>query len=631
MTALNTALDPDGRLISSARISRLAPDEIFVFGSNAAGRHGGGAARFALDRFGAVLGQGHGPQGQSYAVDTMSGLDAMAHDIGQFLGYAASHPDKVFLVTELGCGIAGYAPADVAPMLAGAPANVALPASFLELIPAPDPSEGVPAPEQWRNVRLTAVQLDRAVGAIIASAAGDALGAPYEFGPARPDDFIPAFGTGSFGHEHGEWTDDTAMAIAILEAIAAGRSLRDPDTLSDVARRWQDWSLTARDVGVQTRAVLDGFPEDGSGITEETMRAQALQVFEQTGHSGGNGSLMRTGPIALAYLRPGLEEPLLEAAGRVAQLTHWEDDNVDAVVLWCLAIRHAIFTGALDPRAGLSFIPEERRARWSGLIDEATADGTHPRDFHEKNGWVVRAFQAALSAVSGATSVRDALYRAVRGGGDTDTVAAIAGSLAGAVWGASQVPLAWQRELHGWPGYDVNDLTRLAVLASRRGKADEIGWPTIDAVPTAGLPHTPPVQHPDDPGVWLGSQSALGELPRRVRAVVSLSRVGRREVPEGLESVRVWLLDQPDLNASLDVTLADAADVIATLRAQGKEVFVHCADAGSLTAAVAALYAMLHRGVPAERAWADVERVLPHVDPAPLLRDAVHRIVEARG
>ena len=105
------------------------------------------------------------------------------------------------------------------------------------------------------------------------------------------------------------------------------------------------------------------------------------------------------------------------------------------------------------------------------MIDEAMGPSAHPRDFKDKNGWVVAAFQGALAAVAGASGVRDALIRAVRGGGDTDTVAAIAGSLAGAIWGATQVPLSWQRVLHGWPGYRTDDLTRLAMLAARGGLA----------------------------------------------------------------------------------------------------------------------------------------------------------------
>ena len=112
------------------RIESLAPDEVFVFGSNASGAHGGGAARFALDRFGAVWGQSEGLQGQSYGIDTMSGLGVFEEHVGRFLEFARSHPELRFLVTEVGCGIAGYTPDQVAGFFREAPENVLLPESF---------------------------------------------------------------------------------------------------------------------------------------------------------------------------------------------------------------------------------------------------------------------------------------------------------------------------------------------------------------------------------------------------------------------------------------------------------------------------------------------------------------------
>lgn len=307
------------------------------------------------------------------------------------------------------------------------------------------------------------MQLDRAVGAIIASAAGDALGSAYEFGDGLSDQQLPEFGVGTFGHEPGEWTDDTSMSMPILEALARGDSLRDANVLAGILDRWLEWSATAKDVGTQTRSVLVQLRGD---VREDTARRAARAVHLQSGRSAGNGSLMRTGPVALGFLADGAEDELVEAAARIAQLTHYEQDNVDAVVLWSLAIRHGIRTGELDITTGLPWVAADRRQRWAGFIDEAAVPGAHPRDFRESNGWVVRAFQGALAAVAGASDVSDALIRAVRGGGDTDTVAAIAGSLAGAVWGAKQVPPDWQRRLRGWPGYTAEDLSRLAISAA---------------------------------------------------------------------------------------------------------------------------------------------------------------------
>ena len=114
-------------------IDTLAENEVFVFGSNLAGMHGGGAARVARLRFGAVMGQGVGLQGQSYAIPTMQGgEDTIRPYVDEFVAFAKSHPEKRFFVTPIGCGIAGFEPENIAPLFAGAVnvENVALPESF---------------------------------------------------------------------------------------------------------------------------------------------------------------------------------------------------------------------------------------------------------------------------------------------------------------------------------------------------------------------------------------------------------------------------------------------------------------------------------------------------------------------
>lgn len=119
------------------RIDSLQPDEIFVFGSNTAGAHGGGAARFAYDRFGAVWGQSEGLQGQSYGIDTMAGLEVFEEQAARFVAFAGQHPELRFLLTEVGCGIAGYTPRQVAGFFRGAPENVVLPDSFMAALGGP--------------------------------------------------------------------------------------------------------------------------------------------------------------------------------------------------------------------------------------------------------------------------------------------------------------------------------------------------------------------------------------------------------------------------------------------------------------------------------------------------------------
>ena len=119
--------------ITPENISSLKDNEIFVFGSNLAGAHAGGAARVAVVKFGAIMGQGVGLQGQSYAIPTMQGgPDTILPYVEEFIRFADMHPELTFLVTKIGCGIAGFTPAEIAPLFAGAVnvPNIHLPMDF---------------------------------------------------------------------------------------------------------------------------------------------------------------------------------------------------------------------------------------------------------------------------------------------------------------------------------------------------------------------------------------------------------------------------------------------------------------------------------------------------------------------
>jgi len=118
-------------------ISSLKADEVFVFGSNLQGYHGGGAARVALSKFGAIWGQGVGLQGQSYAIPTMQGgVETIKPYVDQFIDFAKEHTELFFYVTRIGCGIAGFKDSDIAPLFREAMSisNVCLPKSFAEII-----------------------------------------------------------------------------------------------------------------------------------------------------------------------------------------------------------------------------------------------------------------------------------------------------------------------------------------------------------------------------------------------------------------------------------------------------------------------------------------------------------------
>jgi ADP-ribosylglycohydrolase len=182
----------------------------------------------------------------------------------------------------------------------------------------------------------------------------------------------------------------------------------------------------------------------------------------------------------LAYLDD--EVGLVQVARAVSELTHYDPDAGDACVLWCSAIRHAILSGELDARIGLHHIHADRRDLWAKRLD--IAERSQPSDF-TNNGWVVQALQGAWSAIATTPVPRDdpangvfrvdhlrlALDAAVRGGGDTDTVAAIAGGLLGTAYGASAVPAVWHRALHGWPGLHAGHLAALSAQIIGEGQS----------------------------------------------------------------------------------------------------------------------------------------------------------------
>ncbi len=123
--------------ITPEYITELKEKEVFVFGSNLQGMHAGGAARMAHHRFGAVWGQGVGMQGQCYAIPTMhGGVEAIRPYVDEFIEYARQHPERQFLVTRIGCGIAGFRNEEIAPLFAAAKTleNVSFPADWFSMM-----------------------------------------------------------------------------------------------------------------------------------------------------------------------------------------------------------------------------------------------------------------------------------------------------------------------------------------------------------------------------------------------------------------------------------------------------------------------------------------------------------------
>lgn len=488
-------------------------------------------------------------------------------------------------------------------------------------------------------MKLNPLQNDRAAGVLVTLAAGDALGAGYEFGAPLPDGTpVSMKGGGPFGFDPAEWTDDTSMAIAIAEAFLDSLSAPGfPSALNGTVRAWTAWAADAKDVGAQTSAVIAvarraATAGGRSNVDAADFVTAAAEFHARTGRSAGNGSLMRTAPLALAYLDRSPEELMAQAAA-VSALTHVDPDAQEACGLWCVAIRQAVLTGELDVRAGLAFVPAGRAALWLERIE--AAERSRPRDFAH-NGWVVEAFQGAWSAIHhtsasavGPAHLRAALEEAVRGGRDTDTVAAIAGGLLGAAYGYSAVPFAWRRHLHGWPGLRARDLMMLGVeLAHGNGRRLD-SWPRAAVQDYSMWGRTDAlVRHPHDDGVWLGGVGSVARVAELgIDAVVSLCRLGTEDVPGVAlaDHATFWVIDsfEPGANAHPEFALREAAAAVERYRAEGKTVLLHCVRAESRTPTVAALYGARVAAISPLEALAELQRVLPGARPNPLFVQVV--------
>ena len=282
---------------------------------------------------------------------------------------------------------------------------------------------------------------DRARGVMLSIAVGDALGSTLEFGPRieRHEDFHrEMIGGGPFGLEPGQWTDDTAMAIALSKSLV----LRNGFDSDEVMTRFVSWYRTGEysctktcfDIGMTTRRALERFERTGDPFAGSTDEREA-----------GNGSLMRLAPVALFCLDN--EAEAIRIAREQSRLTHAAPQCVDACDYFVQLLRSTMLGGGHPLELG----------RWSGHPDIDAAKtaywGGRERRFIRSGGYVAETLEAALWAVGSSATFEDALVAAVNLGGDADTVGAVTGALAGAKYGASSIPerwlkpLAWREEL----------------------------------------------------------------------------------------------------------------------------------------------------------------------------------------
>ncbi|WP_218154032.1 ADP-ribosylglycohydrolase family protein [Nonomuraea pusilla] len=282
-------------------------------------------------------------------------------------------------------------------------------------------------------------RVERAAGAVVGSAVGDALGAPFEFGPAGAfSSRFPWPGTGGEMCGGGVWapgeaTDDTQMAVHVAASLVERGGLDLPDVF-DRFRRWA--SDRPKDIGLQTRDVLSRrLPWDRAADAH----------FRATGRAAGNGALMRAATSAV-YFAPDGRPATMEAARRIAALTHGDPAAWEGSAIFHDLVRVALDGG--DPLAALpdvlAAVHPVHRERYAVVLDP----GWHPGRATEPNGAVWPCLGSAVWALRTTGGFEDAVRAAVDLGGDTDTVAAVTGGLAGAVYGLDAIPGRWTDPLH---------------------------------------------------------------------------------------------------------------------------------------------------------------------------------------
>jgi ADP-ribosyl-[dinitrogen reductase] hydrolase len=293
------------------------------------------------------------------------------------------------------------------------------------------------------NANLT--EADRFRGCLLGLAAGDAVGTTVEF--EKPGSFplvTDMIGGGPFGLRPGEWTDDTSMALCLAESLLARKGFDARDQMERYCRWWREGHLLSNgrcfDIGVTV--------------------SQALRHFERTGEpfagseaadAAGNGSLMRLAPVVL-YFAPDKAATVHHAA-QSSRTTHGTQEAVDACRLLAVFLLRALQGAEKEEvlAAGADFhaLIEAAGGPLAPRIGAIAAGSWRTKSEQQirRTGYVVDSLEAAVWSFATTDSFRDAILRAVNLGDDADTTAAVCGQIAGAFYGASNIPAAWCEKL----------------------------------------------------------------------------------------------------------------------------------------------------------------------------------------
>jgi len=413
---------------------------------------------------------------------------------------------------------------------------------------------------------------------MIGAAVGDALGAPFEFKLAGQYSSVfpkvilggigEMVGGGSFNWREGQFTDDTQMALSLALSILD----KGDFDLDHVWTYWRSWAKTAQDIGNTTRHSLSFLNRrDVKHPNPETTAA--------------NGALMRAFPLAL------LDKPRVEICEIVlaqGQLTH-----PHPAASWGAWLGVSMMISALECDDPFETLNEELKALPDDVASrfrETLTPDWQPTKGRINNGSVWGCLADAVWAVRNSTTFEETVTRAIDLGDDTDTVACVAGAIAGAIYGIQAIPSRWTTYLKGTVTTPKGDIhfDNAAVGKLSRKLANLPPAPDNADESPAG-----PIEIED--GLFAANRSGAANAPHDW-AIVSLCLVGDRFRQHKYRR-EIYLVDKEgDANPNLDMAVADAVATIEAFLGEGKTVLVHCHGGRSRTGLILKAWKMKKEG-----------------------------------
>ncbi|GJE42981.1 ADP-ribosylglycohydrolase family protein [Methylobacterium soli] len=289
-------------------------------------------------------------------------------------------------------------------------------------------------PERQPSTMIADVR-DRALGAFVGLAVGDALGTTLEFKPRDTYEHLTDMvGGGPFRLKPGQFTDDTSMALCLADSLIARDGLDERELLERFCRWFElgenSCTGTCFDIGNATSAALSEYRATGD-----------VQAASADPRLGGNGSIMRLSPGAIRYWNDA--KKLRDTARRQSATTHPAPEPVDGSEALALLLASLIHGTPLSEALSAKYGPFCERVQ---AVMDGSWRGKH-RDAIRSSGYVIDTLEAAIWAVASTGSFEEAVLRAVNLGDDSDSVGAVCGQIAGAAYGLSGIPERWRQKL----------------------------------------------------------------------------------------------------------------------------------------------------------------------------------------